>query len=141
MRQLAGFAIALVLSSSTAAWAQLPRGLPLPLTMEVAKPAPNATFGDAQVIELGYKMDTYKFILKDAYVDDQAGNIIWNDVWRQVQLSRPNMLVQGEMSGEIGKIAPGQTVTLRGIYAPITRTFEINAVDQGTGISEPPKHY
>src|SRR5713101_323445 len=64
------------------AWSQVPLGVPLPTTLLLEKAAPNTTFDNKQVIEIGVKAQTYKFILKDAYVDDPNGKIFWNDVWR-----------------------------------------------------------
>ena len=116
-------------------------GVPLPTTMLREKPAPDATFDGKQMVEIGVKSQTYKFVLKDAYVDDPNGKIVWNDVWRQVELSRPNFQVQGQDGELITKIQPGQKVTIKAMYAPFTRTLEVTEVEQNTGISEPLKHY
>jgi hypothetical protein len=119
----------------------VPMGVPLPTTMLLEKPAPNVTLEGKQLVEIGVKNQTYKFMLKDAYVDDPNGKIFWNDVWRQVELSRPNFQVQGPNGDLIAKIQPGQKVTLKAMYAPFTRTLEVTEVEENAGISEPPKHY
>lgn len=140
--RLLAFAALSVLCLVNPALAQnVPLGIPLPTTMLLEKPAPEATFDDKQVVEIGVKSQTYKFVLKDAYVDDPNGKIVWNDVWRQVQLSRPNFQVQGQGGDLITKIQPGQKVTIKAMYAPFTRTLEVTEVEQNAGISEPPKHY
>jgi len=123
-------------------WSQsVPLGVPLPTTMLLEKPAPDTTLEDKQVVVIGVKMQNYKFVLKDAYVDDPNGKIFWNDVWRQVELSRPNFQVQGQGGDLIAKVQPGQKVTVKAMYAPFTRTLEVTEVEQNAGISEPLKHY
>src|SRR5712692_11274196 len=112
----------------------VPMGLPLPTTMLLEKPAPDTTFDGKQVVEIGVEMQTYKFVLKDAYVDDPSGKVFWNDVWRQVELSSPNFQVQGKEGDLIAKIQPGQKVTVKAMYAPVTRTLEVTEVDENAGI-------
>ena len=140
--RLACLAVLGVIWFANSALAQyVPMGVPLPTTMLLEKPAPDATFEGKQLVEIGVKMQTYKFVLKDAYVDDPNGKIFWNDVWRQVELSRPNFQVQGQNGDLIAKIQPGQKVTIKAMYAPFTRTLEVTEVEQNSGSSEPLKHY
>lgn len=140
--RVASVALLALISFANSALAQgVPMGIPLPTTMLLEKPAPDATLEGKQLVEIGVKMQTYKFLLKDAYVDDPNGKIYWNDVWRQVELSRPNFQVQGPNGDLLAKLQPGQKVTIKAMYAPFTRTLEITDVEQNTGISEPLKHY
>ena len=48
----------------------VPMGVPLPTTMLLEKPAPDATFDGKQMVEMGVQSQSYKFVLKDAHVDD-----------------------------------------------------------------------
>jgi hypothetical protein len=124
------------------AFAQLaPMGPPLPTTVVVAKPAPGQIYGDAQVVTFGVKNKTYKFILKDAYVDDPRQIVHWPDIWQQVQQYRPNFQTQGVDADTFEKIEPGQTLTVRGMYAPLNQTFEVTGTEIGAGAFQPPTHY
>lgn len=137
-------ALVLILFAVSQARAQgrIPRGIPLPVTIVLLKPAPDQTTkDDDQQIEIGVKDKIYKYVVVDGYVDDPRGLIMWGDIWRQIELSRPNFQVQGPQSELITSIEPGQKITIRGMYAPITRTFEVISAEAGSGLSEPPKHY
>lgn len=131
-----------LLIASVPARAQL-RGpiLPLSTTLILEKPAPEQGFGNRQVIELGVKDHTYRFVLRDAYVDDPSGKWFWNDLWRSVQQFRPNFQVQGGNSDTFEKIKPGEVVTVTGMYSATTRTFEVTSVAPGTGDFAPKSSY
>ena len=127
---------------ATAARAQLPpMGLPLTTTLVIAKPAPDELFGNKQIITLGVGSKEYKFLLTDAYVDDPGGRIQWPDIWQQVRVHRPNFVVQGPNVSMIENLNPGDMVTVKGMYAPLDRTFEIMFIQPGKGTFEPKKTY
>lgn len=127
---------------ATAARAQLPpMGIPLPTTLVIAKPAPDELFGNKQVISLGVGTKEYKFLLNDAYVDDPGGRIQWPDVWQQVRVYRPNFVMQGPNVSMIEKLNPGDIVTVKGMYAPLDRTFEVIFIQPGKGAFEEKKTY
>ena len=127
---------------ATAARAQLPpMGLPLNTTLVIAKPAPDELFGNKQVITLGVGTKEYKFLLNDAYVDDPGGRIQWPDIWQQVRVSRPNFVMQGPNVSMIENLKPGDTATVKGMYAPLDRTFEVMFIQPGKGAFEQKKTY
>lgn len=115
--------------------------LPLPTTLVLEKPAPEHGFGNRQVISVGVKDQTYRFVLRDAYVDDPAGKWFWDDVWRSVKEFRPNFQAQGTDSDAFAKIKPGEVVTVTGMYSATTRTFEVTNVSPGEGNFAPKKAY
>jgi hypothetical protein len=130
------------LAGTTAARAQMrPMGLPLTTTLVIAKPAPDELFGNKQIITLGVGTKEYKFLLNDAYVDDPGGRIQWPDVWQQVRVYRPNFVVQGPNVSMIENLNPGDIVTVKGMYAPLDRTFEIMFIQPGKGAFEQKKTY
>lgn len=131
--------VSALLSRSALAQKPPPMGVPLPTTIVIAKPAPGQLFGDQQVITVGVQDKVYKFILKDAYVDSRVFH--WPDIWAQVQQLRPNLIAQGADAGQFAKIQPGQTVTIKGMYAPPDRTFEVVSVEQGGGEPSGGQHY
>jgi|SRR5215469_5429008 len=116
-------------------------GPPIPTTVVVTKPAPGKIYGDAQIVTFGVKNKTYKFILKDAYVDDPRQAKHWPDIWQQVRQYRPNFQTQGLDADTFAKIEPGETMTVHGMYAPLTLTFEVTGSEVGPGIWEAPAHY
>ena len=123
-----------------AAFAQMsPMGIPINTTMVLYKPAPDELFGSKQLVTLGVGGKEYKFVLNDAYVDDRR--VRWPDIWQQVRIYRPNFVMQGPESGQLESIKPGDTVTVKGMYAPLDRTFEIVFVQAGKGVYEPKKEY
>jgi hypothetical protein len=130
------------IAAATAARAQMrPMGLPLTTTLVIAKPAPDELFGNKQIITLGVGTKEYKFLLNDAYVDDPGGRIQWPDVWQQVRVYRPNFVVQGSNVSMIENLNPGDIVTVKGMYAPLYRTFEIMFIQPGKGAFEQKKTY
>ena len=138
---LIALAVAAVLAFAAAADAQMaPMGIPIPTTIVVTKPAPGQIFGDRQVITLGVQGKTYKLLLRDAYVDDPRGKVHWPDIWQQVVQYRPNFNVTGLGEDTFEKMQPGQTLTVRGMYAPLNQNFEVMGTDMG-GPSGPAKHY
>src|SRR5215472_3584897 len=127
---------------ATATHAQLPpMGLPLTTTLVIAKPAPDQLFGNKQIITLGVGTKEYKFLLNDAYVDDPGGRIQWPDIWQQVRVYRPNFVMQGPNVSMIENLNPGDTVTVKGMYAPLDRTFEVMFIQPGKGAFEQKKAY
>jgi hypothetical protein len=125
-----------------AARAQLPpMGIPLTTTLVIAKPAPDQLFGNKQVITLGVGTKEYKFLLNDAYIDDPGGRIQWPDVWQQVRVYRPNFVMQGPNVSMIENLNPGDIVTVKGMYAPLDRTFEVIFIQPGKGAFEEKKTY
>lgn len=113
-----------------------PMGIPLTTTIIVTKPAPGQVYGDKQPITFGVGDKQYKFVLKDAYVDSRKYH--WPDIWEYVRVYKPNLVVQGGNADQIAKIEPGQTVTIRGMFAAMDRTFEVMSVEQG---GEGASHY
>ena len=130
------------IAGATAARAQMrPMGMPLNTTLVIAKPAPEELFGNKQVITLGVGTKEYKFLLNDAYVDDPGGRIQWPDIWQQVRVSRPNFVMQGPNVSMIENLKPGDTATVKGMYAPLDRTFEVMFIQPGKGAFEQKKTY
>jgi hypothetical protein len=128
--------IALALPS---AHAQLPSmGPPITTTLVVSKPAPGEIFGNKKVVTLGVGRKTYKLVLDDAYVDDASGRIHFEDVWQYVRMHQPNFVVQGVDADTFEKITPGQTLTVRGMFAPLDRTFEVVNTELGKPAFEAP---
>ena len=127
---------------ATAARAQMqPMGMPLNTTLVIAKPAPDELFGNKQIVTLGVGTKEYKFLLTDAYVDDPGGRIQWPDVWQQVRVHQPNFVLQGPNVNLIENLKPGDMVTVKGMYAPLDRTFEIMFIQPGKGAFEQKKTY
>jgi hypothetical protein len=127
---------------ATAARAQMPpMGIPLTTTLVIAKPAPDELFGNKQIITLGVGTKEYKFLLNDAYIDDPGGRIQWPDVWQQVRVYRPNFVMQGPNVSMIENLKPGDIVTVKGVYAPLDRTFEVMFIQPGKGAFEEKKTY
>jgi hypothetical protein len=134
-------AVAAIAGATTARAQMRPMGLPLSTTLVIAKPAPDELFGNKQIITLGVGTKEYKFLLNDAYVDDPGGRIQWPDVWQQVRVYRPNFVVQGPNVSMIENLNPGDIVTVKGMYAPLDRTFEIMFIQPGKGAFEQKKTY
>ena len=135
-------ALAAIIGVATSARAQMqPMGVPLSTTLVIAKPAPDELFGNKQTITLGVGSKEYKFLLNDAYVDDPGGRIQWPDVWQQVRVYRPNFVMQGPNVNMIENLNPGDQVTVKGMYAPLDRTFEVMFIQPGKGAFEQKKTY
>ena len=118
-----------------------PMGIPIPTTVVITKPAPGQIFGDTQTITMGVGAKTYKFGLKDAYVDDPRGKIRWPDVWQLVRQYRPNFNVTGLGEDTFEKMQPGQTMTVHGVFAPLNQNFEVIGTEEGAGRFAPAQHY
>jgi hypothetical protein len=116
-------------------------GLPLTTTIVISKPAPEELYGSKQIVTMGLAQKEYKFILEDGYVDDPGGRIQWPDIWEQVRIHRPNFVVQGQNADLLTKLNPGDVVTVKGMYAPLDRTFEVMFVQPGKGAFEQKKAY
>lgn len=144
MRRLATAFVAVVTVSASAGMshAQMaPMGLPIPTTIVITKPAPDQIYGDKPIVTVGIGTKTYKFVLKDAYVDTMRPRIKWPDIWQQVRQYRPNFKVVGVDEDVFEKLQPGQTMTVRGMYTPLGQNFEVIGSDIGGGNFQPPAHY
>jgi len=118
-----------------------PMGMPINTTIVISKPAPDQIYGNKQVVTMGVGSKEYKFILEDAYVDVASDRVRWPDIWQQVRIYRPNFVMQGPNTDEIENLKPGETLTIKGMYAPLDRTFEIMFVQEGKGAFEPKHTY
>ncbi len=140
-------AVAIALSAivffAVPASAQLrPMGLPLTTTMVITKPAPGQIYGNKQVVTMGVSGKTYKFVLNDAYVDDPKGIVHWPDIWEAVRQYRPNFNVTGLGEDTFQKMQPGETLTVRGMFAANNQSFEVMSAQPGGGTSAPEQqHY
>ena len=133
-------AAALVILSPALPRAQLsPLYPPVITTLVISLPAADDVYGDRQTVTLGVGARLYKFVLDDAYVD--STRIRWPDIWEQVRIFRPNFVVRGPRSGEIEHLEPGQVLTVKAMYAPLTRTFEVVFTQPGRGPFEPRERY
>jgi hypothetical protein len=136
------FAILLTATLVPGAHAQMrAMGVPIPTTLVITKPAPGQIFGDQQTVTMGVNGKNYKFGLKDAYVDDPSGKIHWPDIWQLVRQHRPNFNVTGIGEDTFEKIQPGQTMTVRGMFAPLNWNFEVTGTEEGGGPFAPAQHY
>ena len=136
------FAIFLLGGFTPSAHAQLvPMGIPIPTTVVITRPAPGQIFGDAQTVTMGVGAKTYKFGLEDAYVDDPRGKVRWPDIWQLVRQHRPNFNVTGVGEDVFEKIQPGQTMTVRGVFAPLNWNFEVIGTEEGAGRFAPAQKY
>ncbi len=115
--------------------------IPLTTTMVISKPAPGEIYGDKQTVTMGVNGKTYKFVLKDAYVDDPMGKVHWPDVWELVRQYRPNFNVTGVGEDTFEKIQPGQTLTVRGMFSGNNQTFEVMGTEPGEGRFGPAEHF
>ena len=120
-----------------------PMGPPLPTTLILEKPAPDQIFGDKRVVTIGVGRNKYKFLLRDAFVDDPQQRVQFADVWQYVEQHQPNFVVQGMESDSFEKIQPGQTMTIKGMFAPLDRTLEVISSEVGKpSFAQPqPKSY
>jgi hypothetical protein len=142
--RLAIFALALAAIVTIAARgdAQMrPMMIPLTTTMVITKPAPGEIYGDKQVVTMGVGAKTYKFVLKDAYVDDPRGIVHWPDIWQLVRQSRPNFNVSGIDEDTFAQMKPGDTLTVRGMFSPNNQTYEVVGTEPGSGPNAPAQHY
>ncbi len=133
--------IASTLLIASVASAALRGGPPIPTTLVLTMPAPGQIYGDQQVVLMGVGSKTYKFVLKDAYVDDPTGIVHWVDVWQYVKQYKPMFVVQGLDEGIFAKFQPGQTLTVKGVFAPLNRIFEVVGTQVEGGTYSPPKTY
>jgi hypothetical protein len=139
---LLAVALSAVVCISHEASAQLrPMGIPIPTTLVITKPAPDQIFGDKQVVTMGVGAKTYKFVLKDAYVDDPRGIIHWPDVWELVRQFKPNFNVTGMGENTFAKMQPGETLTVRGMFSGNNQTYEVMGTEPGGGRFAPAQHY
>ena len=131
---------ALATLAPTAARAQFgAMGLPINTTLVISKPAPMQIYNGQPIVTLGVGATEYKFVLNDAFVDHPR--IRWPDIWEQVRMHRPNFIVQGPHTEEIERLAPGEMLTVKAMFAPLDRTFEIVFTEPGQGPFAPKTHY
>ncbi|HYB89442.1 MAG TPA: hypothetical protein VEC38_00205 [Candidatus Binataceae bacterium] len=136
-------ATAALLALSTTARAQFRRKMPVPVTttIVITKPGPGEIYGNKQVVTIGVSGKTYKFVLEDGWVDDPRQLVRWPDVWQLVRIHQPNFMVTGIGEEKFSKIQPGQTFTMRGVFTPLGRNFEVMGIEEGKGTFAPPKAY
>ena len=113
--------------------------LPINTTLVISKPTALQIYGGQQIVTLGVGRREYKFVLNDAYVDHPR--IRWPDIWEQVRVHRPNFVLQGPHTEEIENLAPGQMLTVKAMFAPLDRTFEVVFTEPGKGPFAPKTHY
>src|SRR5271168_1846418 len=114
-----------------------PMAIPLTTTLVITKPAPGTIYGNQQVVTMGVGGKTYKFVLNDAYVDDPRGIIHWPDVWQLVRQYKPNFNVTGVDEDTFAKMQPGETLTVRGMFAGNNQSFEVMGTEPGAGFFGP----
>ena len=132
---------ALVFNPARADAQMRPMMIPLATTLVISKPAPGDIYGDKQVVTMGVSGKTYKFVLKDAYVDDPTGKVHWPDIWQLVRQYKPNFNVTGLGEDTFAKIQPGQTLTVRGMFSGNNQTLEVMSAEPGGGPFGPAEHY
>jgi len=149
-RALAAFAVIVTISVAISivavrapdAHAQMSAmGMPIPTTLVITKPAPGQVFGDQTVVTMGVGTKKYKFVLNDGYVNTTSDRVRFPDIWQYVKIHQPNFVVQGVDSNVFEKIAPGQQMTITGMFAPLDRTFEVQNTELGKGAFNPHKSY
>ena len=113
--------------------------LPLSTTLVLQKPAPDQTVDDRQAIEIGFKKQTYRFILRDAYVDSPKW--VWSDIWQSIRQFRPNLQILDNAGDELVELKPGEIVTVKGMYSMRTRVFMVSQVEPGGGAFAPERSY
>lgn len=132
---------ALVFNPARADAQMRPMMIPLPTTLVISKPAPGDIYGDKQVVTMGVGEKTYKFVLKDAYVDDPTGKVHWPDIWQLVRQYKPNFNVTGLGEDTFERIQPGETLTVRGMFTGNNQTLEVMGTEPGGGRFGPAEHY
>jgi hypothetical protein len=138
--RLALLVVAFAFFGASAARAQLfPMYPPVNTTLVISKPAPGEPYATKQIITMGVGAKKYRFVLDDAYVD--STRIRWPDIWEQARVHRPNFVVQGPHTDEIEHLRPGERITVKAMYAPLDRTFEVIFTQAGRGPFEPKEHY
>jgi len=123
-------AVVALVAMAVPAFAQMGRSmLPLATTLVLEKPVPNQAIDQQRAIDLGIKNQTYRFILRDAYVDESKG-WTWSDIWQSVRQSRPNFQILGS-DDPLVRMEPGEVVTVKGMYSMRTRSFEVSSIQPG----------
>jgi len=140
MLRVAPWVAALAILAPTAARAQFGAlGLPINTTLVISKPASMQIYAGQQIVTIGVGARQYKFVLNDAYVDNSR--IRWPDIWELVRVHRPNFVMQGPHTEEIENLAPGEMLTVKAMFAPLDRTFEVVFTEPGRGLFEPKTPY
>lgn len=125
----------LLASSAQAQRRMMRRIVPTTLVLEKLRADPERF--DPGVIWLGVYSVTYGFLLRDAYTDLSEGDSEWSELWQLAKPFRPNFHVLGQQMEKIAQIKPGEIVTLKGMYAPGNRTFEITEMMPGIPFKPP----
>ena len=122
-----------LLSANSPVHAQIATmGPPLPTTLIVTRAVSSTELEDKLVGSFGVGRERFKFLLTDAYVDDPMQRAYFADVWEYVRAYQPNFVVQGGINpGCIARIRPGQTTTIRAMFAPLGRTLEVISCELG----------
>ena len=113
--------------------------LPLSTTLVLEKPAPGQNVGHRQMIDIGLKKQTYRFILRDAYVDNPKW--VWSDIWQSIRQFRPNFQILDSGGDALVEMKPGEIVTVKGMYSIRTRVFVVSQVEPGGGAFAPEHSY
>lgn len=131
---------ALAIFAPTSARAQIGAwGLPINTTLVISKPASMQIYTGQQIVTIGVGAKLYKFVLNDAYVDNTR--IRWPDIWELVRVHRPNFVMQGPHTEDIEHLAPGEMLTVKAMFAPLDRTFEVVFTQPGEGPFTPKIRY
>ena len=139
MVRLVPWLAALAILAPTSARAQFGLGLPINTTLVISKPASTQIYAGQQIVTIGVGAKQYKFVLNDAYVDNDR--IRWPDIWELVRVHRPNFVMQGPHTEEIEQLAPGEMLTVKAMFAPLDRTIEVVFTQPGRGPLEPKTRY
>jgi len=113
--------------------------LPLSTTLVLEKPAPGQAVGERQMIDIGFKKQTYRFILRDAYVDSPKW--VWGDIWQSVRQFRPNFQILDVGGAALVEMKPGDIITMKGMYSMRTRVFVVSQIEPGGGAFAPEHSY
>jgi len=131
---------ALAIFAPTSVCAQIGAwGLPINTTLVISKPASMQIYTGQQIVTIGVGAKLYKFVLNDAYVDNTR--IRWPDIWELVRVHRPNFVMQGPHTEDIEHLAPGEMLTVKAMFAPLDRTFEVVFTQPGEGPFTPKIRY
>jgi len=105
------------------------RGLPIPTTVVLSKPAPGERYRGRFLITVGVGAEIYEFMLKDGYTNHIF--VRWPSIWEYVRQSRPNLIAEGVDSEKFAQVEPGTTVTVSGMFTPQQRCFEVMSLEPG----------
>jgi hypothetical protein len=132
-------AAAIVIAVPALAQFGVPVPLPVSTTLVLEKPASDQAVGGRQTIDIGFKKQIYRFVLRDAYVDNPRW--VWSDIWQSIRQSRPNLQILDNAGETLVNLRPGEVVTVKGMYSMRTRVFMVNQVEPGGGVFAPKHSY